>query len=99
MQPIFLSTLGRNRGILLVTIGWRRVSSRTMDPEKELIDAFERMVRREFLNPERIGCPGLNQLRLLVEPAPNCELSRVLEHVRRCAPCFDELKELRKTRA
>lgn len=70
-----------------------------MDPEKELIDAFERRVHEDFPNPERIACPGRDQLRLLAEPSRESQLSHLLDHVRKCAPCFDELKQMRKSQA
>jgi hypothetical protein len=70
--------------------------TRTLMPtEKDLTDAFERSLRRDFPNPERTGCPGRDALSRFVA-CPNApELSLLLEHVRRCAPCFDELKRLR----
>lgn len=70
-----------------------------MESEKELIEAFERMMHHDFPNPDRRGCPGRDELRLLAEPSSQSRLFHLLEHIRRCAPCFDELKELRKTRA
>ncbi len=70
-----------------------------MDPEKEMIAEFERMVRRDFPNPERVGCPGPEQLRLLAKLSRGSELSHLLEHVRKCSPCFDELKRVRKGQA
>jgi hypothetical protein len=71
----------------------------TEDRETELIDVFERMVHQGFPNPERVDCPGSEHLRLLVEPSSHCQLFPLLDHVRRCAPCFDELKQMRKARA
>lgn len=67
-----------------------------MDSEKDLIDAFETMVHKEFANPERIGCPGCDSLVRLASGLGNPEFASILAHVRQCAPCFDELKELRK---
>lgn len=68
-----------------------------MDGEKDLIDAFETMVRNEFSNPERIGCPGHDSLVRLASGLGNPEFATILAHLRQCAPCFDELKVLRKT--
>lgn len=71
----------------------------TMARETELTDTFERMLHRDFPNPQRIGCPGREELRLLVEPSTDSEYSYLFEHIRQCAPCFDELKEMRRARA
>ena len=73
----------------------RKYSS--MDKEKDLIDAFDAMVHTDFANPERIGCPGHDSLVKLASGPANPELARVLAHIRQCAPCFDELKQLRRT--
>lgn len=70
-----------------------------MDREKDLIDAFEIMVHNEFSNPERIGCPGRDSLVRLASGLGNPEFATILAHVRQCAPCFDELKELRKAQS
>lgn len=67
-----------------------------MDREKDLLDAFETMVHKEFANPERIGCPDRDSLVRLASGLGNPELATILAHIRQCAPCFDELKELRK---
>jgi hypothetical protein len=69
-----------------------------MDSEKDLIEAFERVVHRDFPNPDRVGCPGRGALAKLIRLPSDTELSHLLEHVTKCAPCFDELKELRKQR-
>jgi hypothetical protein len=67
-----------------------------MPTEKDLTDAFERLLERDFPNPDRTGCPGQDALSRFVA-CPNApELSILLEHVRRCAPCFEELKRLRE---
>ena len=67
-----------------------------MDIEKDLIDAFESVVRRDFPNPERVGCLGTEVLAQFARRPSDTHLSHVLTHLRRCAPCFNELKELRK---
>ena len=66
-----------------------------MDSEKELLDAFDRVVHEDFPNPGRIACPGREVLLKLVRQPADAELTVLLAHVRQCAPCFDELKELR----
>ena len=67
-----------------------------MEYEKELLDAFERVIHEDFPNPQRIGCPGRGALSKLAEGTRHVQQTRLLAHVRQCAPCFDELKELRR---
>jgi hypothetical protein len=67
-----------------------------MDSEKELLDAFDRVVHKDFPNPQRIDCPGQEALLQLTHQHPDGELFRLLAHIRQCAPCFDELRELRR---
>ncbi|MGO8732317.1 MAG: hypothetical protein ACLQVM_05975 [Terriglobia bacterium] len=66
-----------------------------MDSERELLDAFNRVVHEDFPNPQRIDCPGREVLLKLAQQPADAQLSHLLDHVRRCAPCFDELKDLR----
>ena len=67
-----------------------------MDSETELLDAFDWVVHEDFPNPQRLACPGREVfLRLAQQPA-DTELAHLLAHIRQCAPCFDELKELRR---
>lgn len=66
-----------------------------MDIEKELLDTFDRVVHEDFPNPQRINCPGRLVLeRLALEPT-GTQFIQLIAHIRECAPCFDELKELR----
>jgi hypothetical protein len=68
-----------------------------MDWETELIDSFETIVHRDFPNAQRIGCPRRESLVGLVAGLADGAQSRVvLAHIRQCAACFDELKELRR---
>jgi hypothetical protein len=67
-----------------------------MDLEKELLDAFDRVLHEDFPNPQRIDCPEHQVLRKLAQQPAGAQLSHLVDHVRRCAPCFDELKELRR---
>jgi hypothetical protein len=66
-----------------------------MGSEKELLDAFENVIHEDFPNPKRIGCPGYEALLKLAEESGPVQQTRLLAHIRQCAPCFDELKELR----
>jgi len=88
-----------DRGILLVAT-WQSgtpCSTRAcrMDLEKELLDAFDRVVHEDFPNPQHIDCPGRQVLLKLAQQPADTQLSHLLDHVRQCAPCFDELKDLR----
>jgi hypothetical protein len=67
-----------------------------MDWEAELIDALETIVHRDFPNPQRIGCPERDSLVGLAECRTGPQSALALAHIRRCAPCFDEVRELRK---
>jgi len=68
----------------------------TMDWETELINSFETIVHRDFPNPQRIGCPGRDSLVGLAACIGDAQSAMVLAHIRQCAPCFDELRELRR---
>jgi hypothetical protein len=62
--------------------------------ERELLRAYNRMLHRDYPNPERIGCPGrevLQKMAFSIQLVTNS----MLEHLGQCAPCVDELKELR----
>ena len=67
-----------------------------MGSEKELMEAFETIIHEDFPNPQRIGCPGHEALLKLAEGSGHVPQTRLLAHIRQCAPCFDELKELRR---
>jgi hypothetical protein len=69
-----------------------------MDNEKELIDTFDRVVHQDFPNSQRVGCPGREALLEFAQYSTNTAIPQLLLHIRQCAPCFDELKELRKSR-
>jgi hypothetical protein len=67
-----------------------------MDLEKELLDAFHRVLHEDFPNPQRIDCPKRQVLLKLAQQPADGQFSHLVDHVRRCAPCFDEMKELRR---
>ncbi len=48
-------------------------------------------MHEDFPNPQRIACPGREVLLKLAQQPADAQLV----HIRQCAPCFDELKELR----
>jgi hypothetical protein len=68
-----------------------------MNLEKELLDAFDRVVHEEYPNPQRIDCPGSSAaLRKLAAEPEAVQSPSTLAHIRQCAPCFVELRELRR---
>ncbi len=63
----------------------------------DLITAFDRAVHEDHPNPKRIGCPGRPALTALAKESGSLGSDLLLEHIRNCAACLDELKELRLT--
>ena len=61
----------------------------------DLITAFDRAVHEDHPNPERVSCPGRPALTALAKEAGPVSSDSLLEHIRHCAACLDELKELR----
>jgi hypothetical protein len=64
----------------------------------DLIAAFGRRVQEDHPNPARIGCPGGAALTELLAKPGAMESALVLDHVRLCAACLDDLKNLRLAR-
>ena len=69
-----------------------------MNLEEELLEAFDRVVHQHHPNPHRINCPGTSALQQLASELVAAESASVLAHIRQCAPCFDQLRELRRWR-
>jgi hypothetical protein len=69
-----------------------------MNLEEELLEAFDRVVHQDHPNPHRIDCPSTSALQQLAGELAAAQSASVLAHIRQCAPCFDELKELRRRR-
>jgi len=63
--------------------------------EKQLIDAFDRVVHQDHHNPNRVNCPAIAALRELASQPEQLRSVSILAHITLCAPCLDELKELR----
>jgi hypothetical protein len=61
----------------------------------DLIAAFDRTVHEDHPNPERVGCPGPSALTAFARESEPLGSDSLLEHVRNCAACLDELKKLR----
>lgn len=62
--------------------------------ERELIEALERVVREDYPNPERIGCPDQEALKAAAG-SPTRASQSVLDHLAKCAPCLEEYDRLR----
>jgi hypothetical protein len=67
------------------------------DELDDLIMAFDRLVHAGHPNPERIGCPGPASLAKLATKPEGFGTAPILDHVRECAPCLDELRDLRQS--
>jgi hypothetical protein len=67
-----------------------------MNLENELLDAFERVVHHDYRNPQRVNCPGRFAMQKLVAEPEAAHSASTLAHISQCAPCFDELKKLRR---
>lgn len=63
--------------------------------EKQLIDAFNRVVHQDHPNPNRVNCPGIAALRELASQPEQFRSTSILAHITHCAPCLDDLKRLR----
>lgn len=61
----------------------------------DLIAAFDRRVHEDHPNPERVGCPGRPALTVLANESEPLGSVALLEHIRNCAACLDDLKELK----
>ena len=49
-----------------------------MDSERELLETFERVVHRDFPNPQRIGCPAHEVLLKLAQAPAHTSLAHLL---------------------
>jgi hypothetical protein len=72
-----------------------RLSVGRQEELDDLIAAFDRTVHEERPNPQRVGCPGRPALTMLARESATLSSDSILEHIRNCAACVDELKELR----
>ena len=61
----------------------------------DLIEAFDRVMHEDHLNLDRASCPGTPALTVLAKDSKQHGSDSLLEHIRHCAACLDELKELR----
>jgi len=63
--------------------------------ERELISAFERVTARDHPNPNRVGCPSPAQLRQIAGAKATIN-AEVGDHIGKCWPCVQDLKQLRR---
>jgi hypothetical protein len=66
-----------------------------MTLENELFAALDRVVHQDYSNPQRINSPGHFALQKLAAEPEAARSASILVYMRQCAPCFDELRELR----
>lgn len=68
--------------------------------EKDLLEAFERVVREDHPNPKREDCPDPFVIQQIVAaPADEILIDELtLRHIGQCWPCLNDLKRLRGVR-
>lgn len=66
-----------------------------VDLERELISAFERVIARNYPNPNRVGCPSPAQLKQIAQAKATIN-AEVGNHIAQCWPCVQDLKKLRR---
>lgn len=68
--------------------------------ERDLLEAFERVVREGHANPKREHCPDpLVIQQMAAAPANEILIDEpTLRHIGRCWPCLNDLKRLREKR-
>jgi hypothetical protein len=65
--------------------------------ERRLLDALGRGLLKEFPNPDRSGCPGVDVLkRIASRTMPLNEADRWLDHLGSCSPCYSDFSEFRR---
>src|SRR5258707_8236024 len=65
--------------------------------ERRILDLLGRGLRKEFPNPERIGCPGAEVLKKIAsQKMPLSEAEKWLGHLGSCSPCYNDFSEFRE---
>ena len=64
--------------------------------EPELLLAFDQLIHVVHPNPERKGCPGKSVLMALALAREKFEDGYTLTHIGHCAPCLDDLKQIKR---
>lgn len=63
--------------------------------EGDLIEAFEQVVRKEYPNQRRTGCPSEKKLKRAAS-SPRQASQPVLDHITVCAQCLEEYDRFRR---
>jgi hypothetical protein len=64
--------------------------------EKSLLRIASQIARSGFDNPQRIGCPASQTLKLLAQRSPSvAESPDLIDHIATCSPCFIEYSRYR----
>jgi len=64
--------------------------------DKSLLRIASQIVRSGFDNPQRIGCPASQTLKLLARRSPSvAESPDLIDHIAICSPCFIEYSRCR----
>lgn len=68
--------------------------------EKDLLEAFARVIRDDHPNPQREQCPNPSVLQQIAAAPANEMLinESTLRHISHCWPCLNDLKKLRESR-
>lgn len=70
------------------------------EQERRVLELLEGLVVIDYANPERMGCPGAQFLRMLAHSRRDISLRDPrLDHVVHCSPCFREYAALRAAAA
>src|SRR5713226_8692923 len=65
--------------------------------ERRILDVLGRGLRKEFPNPERIGCPGAEVLKKIAyRKMPLSEAEAWLDHLGSCSPCYNDFSRFRE---
>jgi hypothetical protein len=65
--------------------------------ERRILDALGRGLRKEFPNPERIGCPGADVLKKIASrKMALSEAEKWLDHLGSCSPCYNDFSQFRE---
>ncbi|MGC2743841.1 MAG: hypothetical protein WA672_11680 [Candidatus Angelobacter sp.] len=62
--------------------------------EAELLEGWGVYLENRFPNPDRICCPGTDVLKQMAANPESFRDRRVIDHVARCSPCSQELRNL-----
>ena len=65
--------------------------------ERRILDVLGRGLLKDFPNPERIGCPGVEVLKKIAShEMPLSEAEKWLDHLGSCSPCYADFKRLQE---